>query len=73
MAYQATHVEEAIWTAFRALEETAALAERDAGLTESAARYAEKREEARARAKVIREALEAVARPLSGDSPFESS
>jgi two-component system chemotaxis response regulator CheB len=73
IAYQAAHVEEAMWTAYRALEETSALAARlaararDGGLEDLAKRYEAKGEDALARAKVIRTALELSSPPAAGD------
>lgn len=64
MAYQTSHVEEALWTALRALEESAALAKRLAdrsraqGLAASARRYDEKERDAEERAEVIRGVLD---------------
>ena len=63
VAYQNGHVEEALWTAYRALEETVALSARLAaraeksGLVDVAKRYREKSEDAAIRAATIRKAL----------------
>lgn len=64
LAYQTEHVEEAMWTALRALEETVGLARqlaeraRKGNLTDLAARYDQRRADAEARALTIRKALE---------------
>jgi len=80
MAYQGGHVEEALWTAYRALEEARALAERlaekatRAGLSDVARRYAEKQEDAKLRAEVIRRVLVSdPGRELRGDSADASN
>jgi two-component system chemotaxis response regulator CheB len=65
VALQSESVEEAMWVAYRALEESAAMSGRlarrlrDRGLAESAARYDEKSAAALARARLIRSALDA--------------
>ena len=71
MAFQSAHVEEAMWAAYRALEEAAALADRLAGrsradgLPDVAHLYDAKRDDAIARSRVIRRALEAEASPAA--------
>ncbi|MDB4942057.1 MAG: CheB methylesterase [Labilithrix sp.] len=64
MSYQQEHVEEAMWTALRALEETAALATqlahraKTSGFPDLAVRYDERRQDAEKRAETIRKVVE---------------
>lgn len=63
-AHQASHVEDALWAAYRALQESAALAARlgeratASGMADAARRYADKRNDAEAKAKAIRVVLD---------------
>lgn len=79
LASQSSNLEDALWGAFRALEENAALAQRlgeraaERGHTQAAARFGQQAADARQRAAVIREVLAGGQVVANSGPPFSES